>query len=717
MSRWVRPFFSSILLSCIVLPVRAQLLTCNASSLPPVVHVEGITERTGDIVLNCASGAAGATISGNLTIYLNVSITNRAIGSTVTDTIFTIDNGSGPQLANVPGVLQGTNSLVFNGLSFTLSPTGSAVMRIANLRVAANQAGLFPPNSVQALLSFTAGSLISLTSTKVPIADPTPGLFDNFSSKLICGPRGSPLPDSLGSFTSLLGAGTIFNSTRFTEGFADSFSPRGVGQNQNADAGSRILVRYSGFPTGARLFVPDVIAGSDAVQPTAGGDFEVLASGGRYAPVAGGTLLLSRVANANTNGGGGNPIYFPAAIGSGTVSFDSMSELTFVNGIAYVVYEVMDANPSVVESAQFPTFLGLGPNSIGDQILTAESVNLAPLSTVTAATQSDPIPRFQQAPVTSDCSIIGDCGAFYYPKLAVDQGSLKFSAAAGSDFQTAYARIINAGGGNLVWNILVNYSSASGWVRIDPLFGTGNGAIRVDAIPGNLSAGTYNAIITVDAGMGGSSDIPVTLTITGTPPVQPPTVQSVVNAATLAAGPVSPGSLATVFGTRFAGTNVIATFDQLAAQTLFHNDTQLNVAVPAGLGSKASASVIVNVDGYASTAQTVALAPFAPGIFPNGVLNQDNTVNGIDHPARQGSIVQIFATGLSGTGVITGRIAGQMISNPYYGGSAPGLIGVQQVDLVVPMGLFGPAVNVAVCGGPATDQVVCSPEIPVAISQ
>jgi len=717
MSQWVRLLFSAILLSCALTPAQAQILTCTAGSLPPVVHVEGITERAGDIVLNCSGGAAGATISGNLNIFLNVSVTNRVIGSTVTDGIFTVDNGSGPQPANVPGVLQGTNALVFNGLSFTLSPFGSAVLRIANLRVAANQAGVFPPNSVQAVLSFTAGSLVSLTSTKVQIADPTPGLYDNFSAKLICGPRGSLLPDNTGSFANLIATGTIFNSTRITEGFADSFSPRGVNQNQNADTGTRILVRYAGFPAGARLFVPDVIAGSDTVQPTAGGDFEVRASGGQYAPVAGGTLLLARVANANSNGGGGNPVYFPGAIGSGTVSFDSISELTFNNGAAYVAYEVMDANPSVEETAQFPTFLGLGPNSTGDQILTSETVSLATLSTVTAATQGDPIPRFQQLPVASDCSIIGDCGAFYYPKLSVDQASLKYAAQAGSNFQTAYARIINAGGGNLVWNVLVHYSTATGWLRIDPLFGTGNGAIRVDAIPGNLSAGTYSAIITVDAGLGGSIDIPVTLSITGTPVVQPPTVQSVVNAATLATGPVSPGSLATIFGTRFAGTNVMATFDQFAAQILFHNDTQLNVAVPAALGLKTSASLIVNVDGYASTAQTVTLAPFAPGIFPNGVLNQDYSVNGISHPAPQGSIIQIFATGLSGNGVITAKIAGQMINSPYYGGPAPGLIGVQQVNVVVPSGLFGPSVNVAVCGGPNADQVVCSPDTPVAIGQ
>lgn len=717
MTKLLRLSFSIVLLTCALATAQAQLLTCVAGSLPPVVHVEGITEQAGDIVLNCSGGAANATITGNLTIFLNVNITNRVIGSTVTNLVFTVDNGFGPQPSNVPGLIQGNSALVFNGLSFQLSQNGTAILRIANLRVAANQAGVFPPNYVQALLSFTGGNLVSLTATNVPIADPAHGLYDNFSTYIVCGPRGSPLPTDLQSFTSFLSAGSTFNSTRLTEGFGDSFSSRGVAQSQGADIGTRILIQYSGFPTGARLFVPDVIAGSDAVQPTAGGDFEVPASGGQYAPVAGGTLLLSRVGDASSSGSGGNPLYFPGAPDSGTVTFDSVSELTLTNGTTYAVYEVMDANSSVIENAQFPTFLGLGPNSTGDQILTSESVTLAPLSTVTVATQTDPIPRFQLVPVGSDCSIIGDCGAFYFPKLAVDQTSLKYTAQTGSSGQTSNVHIVNAAGGELVWNVLVNYSSSSGWLQISPLFGTGNGTVQVAAVPGALTAGTYNAIVSVNAGIGGSIDIPVTFTITGAPVVQVPTVQSVVNAATLTAGPVSPGSLATIFGTRFAGTNVVATFNQLAAQLLYHNDTQLNVAVPAELGTSTSAAVIVNVDGYASAAETVALAPFAPGIFPNGILNQDNTVNGINHPATQGSVIQIFATGLSGNGVITAILGGQTINSPYFGGPAPGLIGVQQVDLIVPSGLLGPSIPVSVCGGATTAQVVCSPSVPVAIGQ
>jgi len=43
---------------------------------------------------------------------------------------------------------------------------------------------------------------------------------------------------------------------------------------------------------------------------------------------------------------------------------------------------------------------------------------------------------------------------------------------------------------------------------------------------------------------------------------------------------------------------------------------------------------VVTVDGVASAPLTVSLAPFAPGIFANGVLNQDYTVNGSNSRPR-----------------------------------------------------------------------------------
>ncbi len=701
--------------------VFAQNLTCNAAAQPPLVRTEGIAERTGDISLSCSGGTPGAQITGNLTIFLSVNVTNRVSSSnTIAGVIFTADNGSGPQPINATGMLTAPGTLVYNGVSFTLSSTGSVTLRIANLRAAANQVSAFPSGQIGALLSFSSMSSVFFSNTQQTVATPQPGLFDGFSSKLVCSQSGSPLPSNPASFASFIAKGSVFSTTRVTEGFADAFNPLSGYQGLNADTGTRFLVSYSGFPAGARIFVPTVVAGSDATQPTAGGDFGPAASGGKYTPAGNGSLLLSLVQFADSKGAGGTPLYTPGAPGSGTASFDGVTEISLANGAGYAVYEVMDANPAVQESAQFPTFLALTPFSVsGASVQTSENVSFAPVSTVVTASATDPIPRFVALPVPADCTLLGDCGATYFPALNVVESSVAFSAQAGSNPQASFVQIQNSSGGVLQWNTTIAYQNGSGWLTLAPASGANNGTIQLVATPGNLAAGVYHATITVDAGpIAGTRQIPVTLTITPAPAAIPtPTVSSVFNAATLKSGPLAPGSLATLMGTLFSANNLTVTFDGTPAQILFSNTTQINLLVPATLASKTSAQMIVTVNGNPSAPQTVNLAPFAPGIFANGILNQDSTANGTAHPAAPGSVIQIFSTGLSGTGVITAKIGDQAVSQPYYAGVAPGLIGVQQVDLILPSTIAGNSIGVSVCGGATADQATCSPTAAVAIAQ
>jgi uncharacterized protein (TIGR03437 family) len=96
-------------------------------------------------------------------------------------------------------------------------------------------------------------------------------------------------------------------------------------------------------------------------------------------------------------------------------------------------------------------------------------------------------------------------------------------------------------------------------------------------------------------------------------------------------------------------------------------------------------------------------------MFPT-VLNQDNSLNGMNAPALQGTILTFFATG---EGMTTGsNIAGQPAGAPYpqpsanvsltvggsaatltYAGEAPGLVGLLQIDAVLPAGLPSGASN------------------------
>src|SRR5262249_23551601 len=142
-----------------------------------------------------------------------------------------------------------------------------------------------------------------------------------------------------------------------------------------ADSGTRFLIRYSGFPAATHLYVPDFVAGSDALVPTAGGDLGVPQNPGQYVPGSN-ALILARVNGADSSGAGG---FSPGApTGSSPIVLDSASEVALTGGAGYVVYEVVGSNPSTQQSAQFPTFITL-PRQTSPAVA-QETVGLAPVS-------------------------------------------------------------------------------------------------------------------------------------------------------------------------------------------------------------------------------------------------------------------------------------------------------------------------------------------------
>ncbi|MGA2596113.1 MAG: IPT/TIG domain-containing protein [Bryobacteraceae bacterium] len=680
-------------------------VTCSTTAVPPLVRSEGLTERIGDIVYTC-TGQAGTQITTNLTIALNVNITNRlSSGSSLTGVILTVDSGSGPQAVPLQPQLLGPGLLVYNGVTFTLSPAGTATLTFSDIRANATQAG----TGVSIIASLGVNGSLLLNNASVNAGMPKLSLYAGQSSLIVCAQNGSKVPTTI-SVSSLLGAGTVFTSTRVTEGFADAFQPKSGYANLNADSGMRFIVIYSGFPQSASLYVPDVIAGSDATQPTAGGDFGFPASGGSYTPGSN-TLLLARVQGADSNGAGGAPVYVPPSSGP-AVQFDSASQLQMVNGTAYVVYEVVDSDLSRIESAQFPTFLGLPAGSVTNPVETSETVTLAPVSAVSIATTTDPIPRFIAQTPPPDCTIVGDCSASYQPKLSVQPYDAY--PATGPDPNTVFIR--NVGSGVMQWTVTATYPTGTptGWLTVTPASGSNSLGVRVDGAT-NLTPGTYHATLVIDAGpIAGSQTVPVTYTVAASTPQV--TVNSILNAASFAAAPVVPGSLVSIMGAAFTGKSIAVTFGGEPGTILFSNNNQINVLVPADLASSTT-NVIVTVDGNASAPQNVAVAQFAPAIFKGAVLNQDWTVNGASNPAAAGSVIQIYATGLSGKGTITAQIGNRVIAVPYYAGPAPGFAGVQQIDLLVPSDFAASTTDVFVCGAAAgtPNTPVCSVAQPLTV--
>jgi uncharacterized protein (TIGR03437 family) len=682
-------------------------LLCNVSTTTLLVRTEGLAERMGDIRLSCNGGTPGLTVTGNLGISLSVPITNHLTPGTPGDIQVTIDTGSGPVQASFNAQLTGPTTVSLAGLSFTTPPAGPVNIRVNNLRGSIGT--MSTGQVVTATLAINGLSTIGLINNPVVVAIAQRGLLTNSSSTVIrC--VGSPLPATIG-LSNLFAAGTHFESTRLTEGFATAFQPRGPLET----AGARFLIQYLKVPTGVLLYVPDVIAGSDALQPTAGGDLGQPQSGGQYGPGSG-TLLLARVQGADAMGNGGSPVFIPPMSGA-ALSFDKATQLTVTNGSASVVYEVMDANPVVQESAQFPTFVSIA--STGAAAGTAqESVSFAPVSTDATANTAAPIPRFIATQPPSDCQTVGDCNAGYFPVLVVFAAPEAFTAYQGGLAlqPPGYIAVQNQNGAQSIlnWTASVTYQSGSDWIMLDVSSGLNGGAVRVFLKPQKLAPGNYTAIVTIDAGVAGLKNIPVSLTVMALPPAPPPTannpgVTSVTNGANFVLGPVVSGSIATIRGTKFSGKNVAVTFDGAPATILMSNDTQINVVVPDGMSGKSSAQVVVTVDGSSSPATTVPLATAAPAIFAGNTMNQDYSLNNATNGAQLGSTLRVFVTGLAQTGgTVLVRIGDWQDLAPGSAGPLTGWPGVQEVDVTVPADLQATTMDMQVCAVDAAGNKVCS---------
>ena len=192
-----------------------------------------------------------------------------------------------------------------------------------------------------------------------------------------------------------------------------------------------------------------------------------------------------------------------------------------------------------------------------------------------------------------------------------------------------------------------------------------------------------------------------------TQPIQP---SGVLSAASLAAGPVSPGEIITLFGSISAASPVIL-FNDVPAPIIYSGLNQVNAIVPFGLDLSNPAKVEVR-QGLLTAKTSVPVAAASPAIFTLGatgtgmgaILNQDYSVNGPSNAAARGSVLMVFGTGfgvlnpLPADGQIEQILAtipspvtatiGGIPAAVIYAGAAPGLVaGVVQINVRVPDGL------------------------------
>jgi trimeric autotransporter adhesin len=197
----------------------------------------------------------------------------------------------------------------------------------------------------------------------------------------------------------------------------------------------------------------------------------------------------------------------------------------------------------------------------------------------------------------------------------------------------------------------------------------------------------------------------------------------VVNAASFGKG-ISPGALATIFGSNFTGAGLSAAAASLplaanlggvsvlvngvSAPVLYENSGQINFQIPWET-KPGTATLTVSINGLASSQVNITVLPAAPGLFFSAthaiVQNSDFSLNSSGNPAKAGSTIMAY---LTGAGAVSNQPAdgAAAVSSPLsqvsstvkatiggksadvsFAGLAPGFAGLWQANIVVPSGL------------------------------
>jgi trimeric autotransporter adhesin len=214
-------------------------------------------------------------------------------------------------------------------------------------------------------------------------------------------------------------------------------------------------------------------------------------------------------------------------------------------------------------------------------------------------------------------------------------------------------------------------------------------------VPANLLTTAGNLAITVSTPSAATPSAPAAFAIYG----PGPQVWAVANAASYAAGTISPGEIVTIYGiglgpaslSVFPGTSPLptslpatgaatsVTVDGVSAPLIYTSATQVSCIVPYAAAAKSGSNVdiVVTYNAVDSTALQVAVVDAQPGVFTvdssgigqGAILNYnsttgDYTVNGSANAAAKGSIIVIYMTGYGQTNPVgdeTQLIAGTVV--------------------------------------------------------
>jgi hypothetical protein len=453
----------------------------------PPARAESVSEWVGDLVVVCVGGTAtpaGSPVpTVDIQVFLNTSLTSRLLADPWSEALLLMDEpapqtqrmcGTQGDTQTSPGVCAVTGTGIglgtFNGtvgrpnvfqarqttvnsVTFSAIPidppgtSGSRVLRITNIRADANALGVAggnaTPTPIVETISPNSASFLPISNPSQAVAFIQQGVFASLigaqGSFSQCSSQNQALADDPTK------SGTAQLTVIFAEQFATAFKRRNTATsaslpnalgNQNilpnapnfapyntesgfynnsfpaipgrgnlaglADEGSRLLVNFQGVPAGVSLFTqvsPPVSGGPDVLRLTS----TDAAGVGPFSPVTG-------------NASGIAPI--PLVGGSGIAVFESLQSdpntFVTVNVPIYVAYDATSGLPA------------LGSGTV--------SAAIGPVSLVTNADASSPVPRFaipapggQTAFIINPCACATDMSA----SITVTRGGFFFNFGTG----------------------------------------------------------------------------------------------------------------------------------------------------------------------------------------------------------------------------------------------------------------------------------------------
>lgn len=188
------------------------------------------------------------------------------------------------------------------------------------------------------------------------------------------------------------------------------------------------------------------------------------------------------------------------------------------------------------------------------------------------------------------------------------------------------------------------------------------------------------------------------LTPSASAPISAPDLQiGIVNAASMAPGPVASGEIITIFGTGFDSAQTQVVFDGKPATLFYVGKTQINCQVPYTVTPGVDAAVAINAQGVPVLNVTISIVNAAPGLFtvaggagPIAATNEDGSYNSASNPAPRGSVVTLYGTGDGQNNTAVTLTIGGYQAALLYAGPAPGFPGLMQINARVPAGFLPP---------------------------